>query len=74
MALDARPRRLPPPPGWVNEEKIDGWREKQLRGLVAKEASPYVGGRTRAWLKVKVPGWTDAEDRWRRVITSRTSH
>ena len=28
-----------------------------FEGYVAKdEASPYVGGRTRAWLKVKVPG------------------
>jgi ATP-dependent DNA ligase len=36
-----------------------------FEGYVAKgEASPYVGGRTRAWLKVKVPGWTREEDRW----------
>jgi hypothetical protein len=34
--------------GWVYEEKVDG------------EASPGIGGRTRFWLKVKVPGWTDA--------------
>jgi len=26
---------------------------------------------TKAWLKVKVPGWTDPEDRWRRVRTAR---
>ncbi len=42
--------------------------EKGFEGYVAKdEASPYVGGVTRAWLKVKVPGWTDPEDRWKRV-------
>ena len=41
-------------------------------GYVAKdEASPYVGGVTRSWLKVKVPGWTDPEDRWKRVWTTR---
>jgi bifunctional non-homologous end joining protein LigD len=39
-----------------------------FEGYVAKdEASPYVGGVTRSWLKVKVPGWTDPEDRWKRV-------
>ena len=39
-----------------------------FEGYVAKdEASPYVGGPTRSWLKVKVPGWTDPEDRWKRV-------
>jgi ATP-dependent DNA ligase len=39
--------------------------ERGYEGYVAKdEASPYDGGRTRAWLKVKVPGWTDPEDRW----------
>ena len=39
-----------------------------LEGYVAKdEVSPYVGSVTRSWLKVKVPGWTDPEDRWKRV-------
>ena len=39
-----------------------------FEGYVAKdEASPYVGGVPRSWLKVKVPGWTDPEDRWKRV-------
>ena len=34
--------------------------ERGYEGLVAKdEASTYVGGVTRPWLKVKVPGWTD---------------
>jgi bifunctional non-homologous end joining protein LigD len=42
-----------------------------FEGYVAKdEASPYVGGVTRSWLKVKVPGWTDPEDRWKRVRLS----
>ena len=39
--------------------------------VVAKnEASPYVGGVTHSWLKVKVPGWTDPNDRWKRVGTA----
>jgi hypothetical protein len=39
-----------------------------FEGYVAKdEASPYVGGVTKSWLKVKVPGWTDPEDKWKRV-------
>jgi bifunctional non-homologous end joining protein LigD len=40
-------------------------------GYVAKdEASRYVGGITKSRLKVKVPGWTDPEDRWKRVQLS----
>ena len=39
-----------------------------FEGYIAKdEAGPYVGGVTKSWLKVKVPGRTDPEDRWRRV-------
>jgi TPR repeat protein len=35
--------------------------------MVAKnETSAYVAGKTSRWLKVKVPGWTDSEDRWKR--------
>jgi bifunctional non-homologous end joining protein LigD len=46
--------------------------EAGYEGLVGKdEASPYTGGKTRAWLKVKVPGWTDPEDRWKRVKLTR---
>ena len=42
--------------------------ERGYEGYVGKdESSPYEAGRTRRWLKVKVPGWTDPEDRWRRV-------
>jgi len=45
---------------------------QRFEGYVAKdEASPYVGGVTKSWLKVKVPGWTDTEDRWKRVRIER---
>ena len=30
----------------------------------------YEPGPTRRWLKVKVPGWTVAEDRWQRRISA----
>jgi bifunctional non-homologous end joining protein LigD len=44
--------------------------ERGYEGYVAKdEASVYQGGPTRRWLKVKQPGWTDEEDRWRRRIS-----
>jgi bifunctional non-homologous end joining protein LigD len=60
-------RRLPP-------NGLAAWAavlEKGYEGMVAKdEASAYVAGRTRLWLKVKVPGWTDSEDRWKRVRLS----
>jgi hypothetical protein len=50
---------------------LDAWAQvvgKGYEGYVAKEeASEYRGGPTRAWLKVKVPGWTDPEDRWKRL-------
>jgi len=40
-------------------------------GLVAKdETSPYVGGRTRDWLKVKQANWTEGEHRWRRRLSA----
>jgi hypothetical protein len=32
------------------------------------EASPYEGGPTKRWLKVKQKNWTVEEDRWRRRI------
>ena len=44
--------------------------ERGYEGYVAKDdASPYEGGPTRRWLKVKQKGWTDAEDRWQRRIS-----
>ena len=45
--------------------------ERGYEGYVAKdEAGAYEGGRTRRWLKVKVPGWSVAEDRWQRRISA----
>ena len=45
--------------------------ERGYEGYVVKdEASVYEGGSTKRWLKVKVPGWTVAEDRWRRRISA----
>ena len=44
--------------------------ERGYEGYVAKaETSTYEGGATRRWLKVKVPGWTVGDDRWRRRIS-----
>jgi hypothetical protein len=57
-------RRLPP-------HGLEAWATvltSGYEGMVGKdEASPYRGGVTWSWLKVKVPGWTDPEDRWRRA-------
>jgi len=57
-------RRLPP-------HGLEAWATvlaSGYEGMVGKdEASPYRGGVTRSWLKVKVPGWTDPEDKWRRI-------
>jgi bifunctional non-homologous end joining protein LigD len=51
---------------------LEAWQEvleRDAEGYVAKdEASPYVAGPTRSWLKVKQKGWTLSEDRWRRRI------
>jgi ATP-dependent DNA ligase len=61
-------RRLPP-------HGLEAWATvlaSGYEGMVGKdEASPYRGGITRSWLKVKVPDWTDPEDRWRRVRLDR---
>jgi bifunctional non-homologous end joining protein LigD len=50
---------------------LDAWTQvvnSGYEGYVAKdELSPYRGGITRSWLKVKVPGWTDPEDKFKRV-------
>jgi len=50
---------------------VEAWEQavrSGFEGYVAKdESSLYVGGVTKSWLKVKVPGWTDPEDRWKRV-------
>jgi ATP-dependent DNA ligase len=40
--------------------------ERGYEGLVAKDpASPYVGGRTLSWLKVKQPHYREGERGWR---------
>jgi bifunctional non-homologous end joining protein LigD len=50
---------------------LDVWAqvlELGFEGYVAKDRlSPYRGGVTRSWLKVKVPGWTDPEGKFKRV-------
>jgi ATP-dependent DNA ligase len=52
---------------------LDAWQQVIARGYegyVAKdEASVYEAGPPRRWVKVKMPGWTVAEDRWRRRIS-----
>jgi ATP-dependent DNA ligase len=59
-------RRLAP-------DGLEAWRqvvEGGYEGYVAKdEASPYEGGPTRRWLKVKQKDWTVTEDGWRRWIS-----
>jgi ATP-dependent DNA ligase len=51
---------------------LEAWKqvvECGFEGYVAKDdRSPYEGGPTRRWLKVKQDGWTASEDRWRRVL------
>jgi hypothetical protein len=42
-----------------------GCSDMQSSGLVAKDpASPYVGGRTLRWLKVKQPHYREGERGW----------
>jgi ATP-dependent DNA ligase len=52
---------------------LEAWKqvvERGNEGYVAKdEASPYEGGPTRRWLKVKQKGWALEEDRWQRRIS-----
>jgi bifunctional non-homologous end joining protein LigD len=43
---------------------------RRYEGLVAKdEMSPYRGGVTRSWLKVKRPGWSEGRGPWRRTAS-----
>jgi len=53
---------------------FEAWAEviaHDFEGLVAKEeASLYEAGPTRRWLKVKQKGWTVADDRWQRRIST----
>jgi ATP-dependent DNA ligase len=52
----------------LTENGLDAWDEvleRGYEGLVAKDpASPYVGGRTLKWLKVKVPHYREGERGW----------
>jgi bifunctional non-homologous end joining protein LigD len=52
---------------------VEAWRqvvERGYEGYVAKdESSPYEGGSTKRWLKVKQKGWTVEDDHWRRRIS-----
>jgi ATP-dependent DNA ligase len=42
----------------------------RYEGMIAKEeTSPYEGGPTRRWLKVKQKDWTVEEDPWQRRIS-----
>jgi bifunctional non-homologous end joining protein LigD len=56
----------------LGSDGLEAWRHVVARGyegLVAKdERSPYQGGPTRRWLKVKQKNWTAEENRWRRLI------
>jgi bifunctional non-homologous end joining protein LigD len=53
---------------------FEAWSEviaRDCEGYVAKdETSPYEGGPTLRWVKVKQRGWTDAEDGWKRRISA----
>ncbi len=57
----------------LESDGLEAWGQRVVRGYegyVAKdEASPYVGGPTRRWLKVKQKGWTVEEDRWQGRIS-----
>ncbi len=50
------------------DDGLTAWQEVLTRGyegLVAKDpASPYVGGRTLKWLKVKQPKYREGERGW----------
>ena len=57
------------------DDGLEAWAEvvkRQCEGYVAKdESSAYEGGPTRRWLKVKQKGWTDGEDRWKRMLLNK---
>jgi ATP-dependent DNA ligase len=61
-----------PPARRLADNGPDAWAQvlgNGWEGYVAKDQlSPYRGGLTRSWLKVKVPRWTDPEDRFRRTL------
>jgi bifunctional non-homologous end joining protein LigD len=57
------------------DDGLKAWRqvlEHGYEGLVAKDpASPYVGGRTLKWLKVKQPKYREGERGWSPRASSR---
>ena len=52
----------------ISDDGLKAWEEVLTRGhegLVAKDlASPYVGGRTLKWLKVKQPRYREGQRGW----------
>jgi ATP-dependent DNA ligase len=60
--------RLIVPAGRLADERFAAWAAVLTRGyggLVGKDdASPYVGGRTLKWLKVKQPPHREGEPGW----------
>ncbi len=61
-------QRLVLPARRLADDGLEAWQEVIARGyegLVAKDpTSPYVGGRTLKWLKVKQPKYRDGERGW----------
>jgi len=61
-------QRLVLPARRLADDGLEAWQEVLARGyegLVAKApTSPYVGGRTLKWLKVKVPRYREGERGW----------
>jgi hypothetical protein len=57
-------RPAQPTTGWTRGHTL----ASGFEGYVAKDQlSPYRGGVTRSWLKAKVPGLTDPEDKFKRM-------
>ena len=61
-------QRLLLPARRLADDGLKAWEdvlERGYEGLVAKDAaSPYPGGRTLAWLKVKQPNYREGERGW----------
>lgn len=61
-------QRLLLPARRLADDGLKAWEEvleRGYEGLVAKDpASPYIGGRTLAWLKVKQPNYREGERGW----------
>ncbi len=65
---EADGHRLVLPVRRLADHGLKAWQEvleHSYEGLVAKDpASPYVGGRTMKWLKVKQPAYREGERGW----------